>query len=161
MSSESEPAPFVEYKVSRVLWENFESVLLAQTRRYIGELAHRLQVPEKELQRKVLPSSDTLMIMMMDTSSDTTQCRAYVQHDNITSFCRKPVAYQSEFCSFHRIKRMNIFMDAQPVTVTRIRPENTKEPMWIRDTTVINSKGETMGRINKNTQTIKWFQIEE
>lgn len=42
----------LEYKVPRLLWENFEAVLLAQSKRYIGELARRLNVSEKELQKR-------------------------------------------------------------------------------------------------------------
>ena len=55
----------VEYKVPRFLWENFESVLLAQSKRYITELAKRLAVPEKELIKKVLPSSDSLKVIIL------------------------------------------------------------------------------------------------
>lgn len=42
----------LEYKVPRLLWENLESVLLAQSRKYICELAKRLNVSEKELLKK-------------------------------------------------------------------------------------------------------------
>lgn len=151
----------VEYKVPRLLWENFESILLAQSKKYIGELARRLQVPERELQRKVLPTSDSLRIMMMDSSSESLQCRAYVQHDKITSFCRKPVAYQSEFCSFHREKRMNVFTDIRPIVVEKVKAIPTKEPLWIEGNTLINSNGHMIGKINKSRQTIKWFVMEE
>jgi hypothetical protein len=36
----------IEYKVPRLLWENFESVLLAQSKRYISELAKRVSVTD-------------------------------------------------------------------------------------------------------------------
>jgi hypothetical protein len=159
-SSASSPSA-LEYKVPRLLWENFESILLAQSRRYIGELARRLEVSERELQRRVLPSSDSLKIMMMDSQAETTQCRAYLQQDSITTFCRKPVAYQSEFCAFHRTKRMNVFADTQPSIVERLKTTATKEPMWIQGNTIINSKGEMMGKINRQTQMVKWFRTEE
>ena len=164
MSSEqvdSVKKPYTEYKVPRLLWENFESILLAQSRRYIGELARRLDVPEKELQRKVLPSSDSLKIMMMDSQNESLQCHAHVQHDSITSFCRKPVAYHSEFCVFHQKKRMNVFMDTQPIIVEKVKSISTKEPMWIKGNTIINSNGEMLGKLNRQTQTVKWFKIEE
>lgn len=152
---------FVEYKVPRILWENFESILMAQSRKFIGELARRLDVSERELQKRVLPRSDSLKIMMMDSSNESLQCRAYVQHDKITSFCRKPVAYQSEFCTFHRNQRMNVFMDTHPITVEKIKATHTKEPLWIQGNTIINSNGHMIGKINKTTQTIKWFVMEE
>lgn len=155
------PSSTVEYKVPRLLWENFEAVLLAQSKRYIGELARRLNVSEKELQKKVLPSSDSLKIMMMDSQAETTQCRAYVQIDKMTTFCRKPVAYHSEFCSFHREKRMNVIMNTQPRMVQKVKGMNTKEPLWIQGNTIINSNGHMLGKINKDKQTVKWFVMEE
>jgi hypothetical protein len=151
----------VEYKVPRLLWENFESILLAQSRRFIGELARRLDVPERELQRKVLPSNDSLKILMIDSQTESLQCRAYIQHDAMTAFCRKPVSYPSEYCAFHQIHRMNVFLDGEPIPVERLKTPHTKEPVWIRGSTLINSRGETMGRIHKSSQTIKWFRVEE
>jgi hypothetical protein len=160
MSIETPPS-YAEYKVPRLLWENFESILLAQSRRYIGELARRLDVPEKELQRKILPSSDSLKIIMMDSQLESLQCHAYVQHDDITSFCRKPVAYHSEFCSFHKNKRMNVFMDTQPIMVEKVKTVPAKEPMWIKGNVIVNSSGEMMGKLNRQTQTVKLFKVEE
>lgn len=153
--------PTVEYKVPRLLWENFESILLAQSRRFIGELARRLDVPERELQRKVLPSADSLKILMIDSQVESLQCRAYVQHDAVTAFCRKPVSYPSEYCSFHQTHRMNVFLEGEPARVERLKTPHTKEQVWIKGSTLVNSKGETMGRINKSSQTIKWFRIED
>ena len=72
-----------EYKVHRVLWESLESVLLAQSKKYIGELARRLQLPEKELIRRVLPSSDSLKVYIQDSNDTTNQCKAYIQDDDI------------------------------------------------------------------------------
>ena len=160
MASTEHPS-YLEYKVPRLLWENFESILLAQSRRYISELARRLDVPERELQKRVLPTSDSLKVMMMDSQAESMQCRAYIQQDSITTFCRKPCAYHSEFCAFHRNKRMNLFMDTQPINVEKLKTIPTKEPMWIQGNTIINSNGETMGKINRQTQTVKWFKVEE
>jgi hypothetical protein len=157
----SDKTPYVEYKVPRLLWENFESVLLAQSRRFIGEMARRLDVSERELQRRVLPSSDSLKVMMMDSQAESLQCRAYLQHDNMTTFCRNPVTYHSEYCSFHQKKRMNIVTDTQPTIVERLKNIPTKEPMWIQGNMIINSKGEMMGKINHETQKVKWFIITE
>lgn len=154
-------APMLEYKVPRLLWENFESVLLAQSRRYIGELARRLNVPEKELQRRVLPSSDSLKVMMVDSQAETLQCQAHVQHETITARCRKPVAYHSSFCAHHRDRRMNVFLDSNPPRVEKVKPTSTKEPVWIHGTNLVNAKGATLGKINKERQTVKWFVLEE
>lgn len=161
MSDDIPLPPTVEYKVPRLLWENFESILLAQSRRFIGELARRLDVPERELQRKVLPSNDSLKIMMIDSQVESLQCRAYIQHDAMTSFCRKPVSYPTEYCAFHQTHRMNVFQEGEPIRIQRLKTPSTREPMWIKGNIIVNSKGETMGRIHKDAQKIKWFRIND
>jgi hypothetical protein len=150
----------LQYKVPRLLWESLESVLLAQSRRLIGDMARRLQVPEKELQRRVLPSADSLKIMMWDGAAESLQCRAYVQQDAITTFCRKPTHYPTEFCAFHQRYRMTV-VDSKPTIVQRLAPQPTRPPTWVQGNTLLNAKGETVGRIHHGRQRITWFRIEE
>jgi hypothetical protein len=151
----------VEYKVPRLLWENLESVLLAQSKRYITELAKCLGVPEKELQKKVLPASDSLKIMMYDTQSDTNQCTAYIQQDKLTIYCRKPTAYQSEYCPFHRHKRMQVISETQPIIIQKVKDRHTYDSLYTYNNILINSSGNMVGKINKKTGTVKMFVIEE
>lgn len=147
----------LEYKVPRFLWENFESVLLAQSKRYITELAKRLVVPEKELIKKVLPSSDSLKVIILDTQSECNQCKAYIQNDKLTVFCRKTTAFGSDYCHFHKNKRMMVIDGTNPIKIQRIKDINTASPMWIADNIIYNSEGETIGKINKNTNKMKLF----
>jgi hypothetical protein len=149
----------LEYKVPRILWENFESVLLAQSKRYVCELARYLNVPEKELLKKALPSSDTLKVIIQDSQSDTLQCKAYTQNGKITAFCRKPVAYGCEFCTFHRDKRMIIIeeLNTESITMQRIKDVNILPPTWISGDTLYNSSGDIIGKINKKNHKIKIF----
>lgn len=150
-----------EYKVNRVLWESLESVLLSESKKYIGELARRLQLPEKELQRRVLPSSDTLKVYIQDSNIETNQCKAYIQDDNITCFCRKPVVYGSEFCHFHRTKRMTVIKDTQIQNVKKIKDRADCDSMWLNErNTIINSKGDIIGKLCENDAKIKLFIIE-
>ncbi len=149
----------LEYKVPRFLWENFESVLLAQSKRYITELAKRLAVPEKELIKKVLPSSDSLKVIILDTQSECNQCKAYIQNDKLTVFCRKTTAFGSDYCHFHKNKRMMVIDGTNPIKIQRIKDINTASPMWIADNIIYNSEGETIGKINKNTNKMKLFII--
>lgn len=149
----------LEYKVPRILWENFEAVLLAQSRRYIGELAARLEVSEKELQKRVLPTSDTLKVIIQDTQSETNQCKAYIQNDKLTQFCRKPVVYGCEFCAFHRNKRMIVIDEMNPIRVQRIKDTNRTGPLWINDSILYNNSGDFIGRIDKDNKKIKMFII--
>jgi hypothetical protein len=150
----------IEYKIPRLLWENFESVLLAQSKRYIAELAKRLQVPEKDLLKRVLPSSDSLKVMMQDTQSDTNKCKAYVQQDKLTVFCKKPVAYGCDYCLFHRNKRMMVIEGTNPAEIQRIKDRHTIGPIWItKNNIIINSNGDVIGKYNRTTGKIKIFVI--
>jgi hypothetical protein len=149
----------LEYKVPRFLWENFESVLLAQTKRYIGELARRLNVSERELMKRVLPRSDSLRVIIQDSQSDINQCKAYLQQDKLTVFCKKPVAYQSEFCPFHRNKRMTVIDDTMPIAIQKVKDREEMGPMWIHGSSLIQSDGTVVGKIKKEEQIIKRFVI--
>jgi hypothetical protein len=149
----------IEYKVPRLLWENLESVLLAQSKRYIGELAKRLGVSEKELIKKVLPSSDSLKVIIQDTQAECNQCKAYIQNDKLTVFCRKATAYGSEYCSFHRNKRMLVIEGTNPIELQKIKDINNVEPLWVSESSVYNSSGEVIGKINKHKGTIQLFVV--
>jgi hypothetical protein len=147
----------IEYKVPRLLWENFEAVLLAQSKRYIGELAKRLGVPEKDLVKKVLPSSDSLKVIIQDTQAECNQCKAYIQQDKLTVYCRKTTAYGSEYCPFHRNKRMLVIDSTNPIQIQKIKDTNIMESLWASDKYLYNSSGDCVGRINKETGKIKLF----
>jgi hypothetical protein len=151
----------IEYKVPRLLWENFESVLLAQSKRYITELAKRLGVPEKDLIKKVLPTSDSLKVIIQDTQAECNQCNAYIQHDKLTVFCRKATAYGSEYCSFHRNKRMIVIENTNPIEIQKIKDTNTMEPLWASENNLYNSSGDNMGKINRDKGIMKVFIINE
>jgi hypothetical protein len=149
----------IEYKVPRLLWENFESVLLAQSKRYIGELAKRLGVSEKELIKKVLPTSDSLKVIIQDTHAECNQCKAYIQNNKLTVYCRKATAYGSEYCSFHRNKRMLVVDDTNPINIQKIKDINTIESLWASNNTLYKSNGDIMGKIHKEKGTLKIFVV--
>jgi hypothetical protein len=147
----------MEYKVPRFLWENLESVLLAQSKRYVGELAKRLDISEKDLIRKVLPSADSLKVIIQDTQSESCQCKAYLQNDKLTVFCRKPVVYGTEFCALHRSKRMTVIEGTSPAEIQRVKDKTTFGPMWLANNVLLNTSGNMIGKVNKSTGKIKMF----
>ncbi len=151
----------IEYKVPRLLWENFESVLLAQSKRYIGELAKRLGVSEKELLKKVLPTSDSLKVIIQDTQAESNQCKAYIQHDKLTVYCKKATAYGCDYCSFHRTKRMTVIEGTNPIQLQKIKDTNSLEPLWVNNNTLYNSSGAIIGKINKDSSKIKIFMMSD
>jgi hypothetical protein len=150
-----------EYKVPRILWESLESVLLANSRRFISEIAKRLDIPEKELVKHVLPTSDSLKVYIQDSQLDENKCRAYVQHDKMTILCRKPVAYGSEYCVCHRNKRMTVIDNAIiPENIQRITDKNDRDNLWINNQNhIINTKAEKIGIINKDKTKVKIYII--
>jgi hypothetical protein len=147
----------IEYKVPRLLWENFESVLLAQSKRYIGELAKRLGVPEKELIKRVLPTSDSLKVIIQDTQSESNQCKAYIQQDKLTVYCRKATSYGCEYCPFHRNKRMTVVEGTNPIQLQKVKDTNSLEPLWVNNNVLYNASGDIIGKINKDNGTVKVF----
>lgn len=148
----------MEYKVSRVLWETLESVLLAQSKKYIAELAKCLDVNEKELIQKVLPSSDALKVYIQDSSSDDNKCKAFIQNNSVTEYCRKPVAYGSEFCCIHRENRMMVIpSNNNDSKIQKIKDRYDLGKTWIKDNNLINSSGDIIGKINKDNGTMKLF----
>ena len=151
----------LEYKVPRILWENLESVLLAQSKRYIGELAKRLHVPEKDLLKKVLPTNDSLKVIIQDSQQETNQCTAYIQEGQLTVHCRKPVAYQSQFCPIHRHHRMMVMEGTHPTPIQKVKDDPQLPPMWQNQGTLINSKGDIIGKVNHTEQKMTLFVIEE
>ena len=156
------PIMSLEYKIPRLLWENMESVLLAQSKRYVAELARRLGVPEKDLLKKVLPSSDSLKVIIQDTQSETNHCRAYVQQDKLTVLCRRPIAYGCNYCTLHRHKRMLVIEDTKPVDIQRVKDVSTMPLTWIIEhNTLINSNGEVIGKLNRSDSTVKLFVIRD
>jgi len=48
-----------------------------------------------------------------------------------------------------------------PIIVERLQDKDTMEPLWIMGTNLINSKGEQVGRINKEKQVITRWVFEE
>jgi hypothetical protein len=150
----------LEYKIPRYLWENFEAVLKANTKRLIAEYAKILEVPEKELQQKVLASYQDVPVTIIDTNSESGQCHAYLQCHEMTIFCRKPVAYHSQFCTFHRDKRMLVVQETTPTVIEKVKDGNKWNRMWvIHNNTLINSKGHIVGKINKEERKVKLFVL--
>jgi hypothetical protein len=145
------------YKVPRILWENFEAVLLAQSKKYIEDLAKILEVPAKELQKRVMPSADSIKIALQD--ADEGVCQAYVQRDKFTVFCRKPV-YHSTFCAEHTGNRLLIVAD-KAIPIQRIKDIETLPPLWVQDKTIMTADGGKIGKIDHDQQKIKIYVIDK
>lgn len=152
----------LEYQIPRILWENMESILMAQARNFVKEMAHRLHVPEKDLLRAVLPSHDSVNIVIQDTNHASTQCKAYVQRDKLTIQCKQPTAHLTEFCPVHQRHRTNIIKGGGAIPIQRIKARGDMEPLWVvKETELIRSNGTQAGRIQPNKERILLYQIQE
>jgi hypothetical protein len=149
----------LEYNVPRLLWENMESVLLAQSKRYVSELAKHLRVSEKELLKRVLPTSDSLKVILYDSHAESHQCKAYLQQDHFTVYCRRPIGSHSEYCVLHRKKRMTVIEGISPTIIQKMKDRNTMDSMWIQGQRLLTSNGTQVGIIKPSDQKIKLFVL--
>ena len=147
----------LEYKIPRILWESLEAVLLAQSKKYIEELATRLHVSAKELQKRVMPSADSIKVLLQEVQEGL--CQAYVQNGEFTIFCRKSVL-NTTFCSEHQFHRLTILSE-HAVTIQKIKDIDTLPSIWIKEskTDLYYSNGTIAGKINHDKQKIKIYVI--
>lgn len=145
-----------EYKVPRLLWESLESVLLAQGKRYVREMAKTLKVNEKELLKRVFPTKDAVHITLHDTTSASLQCTAYLP-GQIVHLCRKPVLLGSTFCESHQQARPLV---TTPANLEKLADDGTRPPLWTQaDGTVLDATGTSCGMYHKDTSKLVLFQI--
>jgi hypothetical protein len=150
------------YKVPRILWENLEAVLLTQSKKYIEELAKILGVPAKELQKRVMPSANSVKVILQDTQEST--CRAYVQNGAFTVFCRKPV-FNGDFCAAHCGVRP-IVNDTNAAPIKKVKDMDMLPPMWEKDTSIpaisdlYVASGQRIGKVNHDKQKITIYTID-
>ena len=153
--------PCKQYSVPRLLWENLESVLLAQSRQFVREMAGYLRVSEKELLKQVIPSSDSIRIVMIDSEVESNQCHAYVQQDKMTVLCKKPIALHSEFCPLHQKNRLHVMEGVSPTSVQRIKAHPSLEPLWVTaDDRILRSNGTFAGKRNEAQKKIWLFEVD-
>ena len=172
-----------DYVVPRVLWESFNSVLLAQSRQYVKELAKRLKVPEKELMKKVLPTADSIRIYMHDTQTEDLHCVTDIQEGVIIHKCGRPVLLGTSHCSEHHVpiptSSASTFTTPSASTLesverivqsddindeSRIRAMNMNIPkkLWTTaEKMVIDVTGRTIGYYDEDDSKLQLFKIVE
>ena len=154
----SQQAP--SYGIPRLLWENLESVLLAQSRQFVREMAGHLKVSEKELLKKVMPATDKVKVHIVDAQQEENQCKAYRMHGDIAVFCKQPVRLYSEFCEHHCDQRMRVVPMPHTETVKRVKANGAMEPMWATESGVlIRQNGSITGRIDRDRGKIVVFDV--
>ena len=147
----------LEYKIPRILWESLEAVLLAQSKKYIEELANRLHVPAKELQKRVMPSADSIKVLLQEVQEGL--CQAHVQNGEFTVFCRRPVL-NTMFCAEHQFNRSLVLID-DAINIQKVKDIDMLPPIWMKesDTNLYYSNDTIAGKINHEKQKIKIYTI--
>lgn len=149
-----------EYQVPRILWETLESVLLAQGRAFVKDVAKRLEVNEKELLRRVMPSSK-ISVYLHDTQTEDMQCHAFVQTGSVTHHCRRPVTLGSEFCFLHFRDRLRVIEPSEACHVVQLANSPDRPPLWkCADGSVINSAGTIVGEYDTDSGTLTLFEVD-
>ena len=143
-------------KVPRLLWESFESILLAEGKRFVRDIAHTLQVPEKELVKRIFPTKDALHVQLHDTHTSTLDCRALSTGGPVARRCRRPVQLGSEFCPTHLTHRP-LYLHAAPIRKLQDHPD--RPSLWVQaDGTVIDEHGTSHGAYSEETGKLLLFQ---
>ena len=88
--------------VNRILWESLESVLLANSKELIKEIAKTLNQPEKPLLDAFRKDTKNLYLVELDDPTDERfLCEALVFDKEVAQRCRKAVVYGDRFCPLH------------------------------------------------------------
>jgi hypothetical protein len=156
-----------EYQIPRLLWEVFEAKLIAQSRQFIKDAAKILEVDEKILQRRVLPTNDKIKVYLHDTQTDTLQCPILIHTGVILQRCRAPVALGHTVCPFHRANPQQLNSIGLPV-VTKLAfdsssvQSNGDTNLWVTsDNSVVNISGIPIGIYNPDTGVLQKFIVDK
>ena len=149
-------------KIPAVLWESLEISLTSASKRFIKKAAEILHVEEKELLRAVMPSGETVKMILYETE-DIRECQAWISNPSKPDFvvrCRKAIIPGEEYCSIHKHSRSHVQNCIEGVRdVDSIMTSSDVPSLWlIPDTThIINSEGKIVGKFNPENNSIQYF----
>jgi len=88
--------------VNRLLWESLESVLLAQSKELMRDIAKTLKQPEKLLMdafRKEIKNA--YLVDLSEPTDEKFLCEALLDDTEVAQRCRKAVVFGEKFCPCH------------------------------------------------------------
>jgi hypothetical protein len=105
----------MSYAVQRPLWEAMESVLMAQSKRLIKDIAETLGEDEKKLWTAFrLDKSHPYLVDLEEPTSENFKCSAFDTSTVVARICRKPVLFGERFCPAHRFWEMPSTLKNKP-----------------------------------------------
>jgi hypothetical protein len=88
--------------VNRILWESLESVLLAQSKELMRDIAKTLKQPEKPLMDAFKKEiKNVFLVDLSDPTDEKFLCEALLDDTEVAQRCRKAVVYGEKFCPLH------------------------------------------------------------
>jgi len=88
--------------VNRILWESLESVLLAQSKELMRDIAKTLKQPEKPLLEAFKKEiKNVFLVELSDPTDEKFLCEALLLDTEVAQRCRKAVVYGEKFCPLH------------------------------------------------------------
>ena len=144
----------MSYQIPKIIWESLESALYAESRNYLRHLADALKINSSDLIKAVLPSKDSLKVLMYETD-DIQECKAFIPHPvkaDLAIHCRKPVFPGEDYCHVHQHARYGIqtTLDTPPKwKALKVPPELPS--LWLNDKEqVVNADGNVYGIAKKD-----------
>ncbi len=156
-------------QIPLVIWESLEISLRSGSKAFIKKVAKILQVDENELIRTVMPSGESIRMILYETD-DIKQCPAYIPHpmkSNFAVHCRKSIIPGEEFCPIHKHSRFNVQNSIEGVIELEALQTPSELPaLWLApgDTTirdVINVEGKIVGQLNTENNSLTYFTFSD
>jgi hypothetical protein len=141
------------YQIPKILWESFESVLYAESRNYLRSMADVLKVNSNDLIKAVLPSKDSLKVLLYETD-EIHYCKAFIPHParpDLAIHCRKPVFPGEDWCNIHQHARHGIQKTIEKTEIWRsIKVPPELPALWLNEKDqVVNADGIVCGIAKK------------
>jgi len=133
-------------QIPAILLESLEVSLEAQGKLFLRDISKVLDIPYKELLKNVYGNQLKIPFQIteiMESPSQTTQCKAIIPHYSTGYICRKPAEQGSVFCKQHFMKQPNIYTKTAE-SIYSISA--TLQNLYIKkDSIVIDKEGITKG----------------
>ena len=156
-------------QIPAVIWESLDIALRSSSKQFVKKVAKVLQVDENELVRAVMPSGETIKMILYE-SDDMKECPALIPHPLKPDFaihCRKAIIPGEEYCQVHKHSRCDIQNSIEGIIeFDPIQTPPEIPPLWLvpSDTTirdVINVEGKIVGSLNTENNSLTYFTFSE
>ncbi len=163
MASSEPQQSFSSYHIPNVIWQPFEAEIRKESKKFLENIANALKVPTEDLRKLVLPTNDSLRLILYETE-DLKECKAFIKHPTKPHFairCRKITFPGDDCCSEHKHSRSSVQSTIIPPTILRpLKVPAELPPLWLtEDKKVVNIDGTVCGHFNSDTNELVFFDL--